>query len=68
MKRSRFVLATILVGSLAASADVAMTKIGEYNISVDGCGGITYAGGNNYYVVRDHNDNNVAVLYPLTTF
>ena len=66
MKKSRFVLATFLAGSLAVFADVAMTKIGEYNISVDGCGGITYAGGNNYYVVRDHNDNNVAVLYPLT--
>ena len=47
-------------------ADVTMTKIGEYSISVNGCGGITYAGGNQYYAVRDHNDNNLAELYPLT--
>ena len=62
-----FVVALAVVGlALSASADVTLTKIGEYDISVNGCGGITYLGDDQYYVVRDHNDNNVAELYPLT--
>ena len=52
--------------AFATEADVTLTKIGEYDISVNGCGGITYLGGDQYYVVRDHNDDNVAELYPLT--
>ncbi len=63
-KYSLFV--AILAGSLATQAAVSMSKVGEYDITVNGCGGITYVGGNMYYVVRDHNDNNVGVLYPLT--
>ena len=59
-------VAAILASSLTAQAAVSMSKIGEYDINVNGCGGITYAGGNTYYVVRDHNDNNKAELYPLT--
>ena len=51
----------------AAGAAVTMTKVAEYDFSVDGCGGITYAGGNRFYILRDHNDaSNKAEVYPVT--
>ena len=46
-------------------ADVTMSKIGEYPFGVDGCGGIAYAGGSQFYVLRDHNASNRSDLYPL---
>ena len=46
---------------------VTMTKVGEYDFSVDGCGGITYAGGDTFYVLRDHDPSDgKAKVYPLT--
>jgi len=67
MKTSKFAILAA-AGALAAGAfaDVSMSKVGEYDIDVNGCGGIAYVGGNSYYAVRDHNDDNVAELYPLT--
>ncbi len=66
MKKIYSLFVAVFAGALAAQAAVSMSKVGEYDITVNGCGGITYVGGNTYYVVRDHNDNNVGVLYPLT--
>ena len=68
-KICRVTVALLAVGlAFNAGANVTLTKIGEYDIQVNGCGGITYLGGDRYYVVRDHNDSSPAVaeLYPLT--
>jgi len=62
-------LLSVLTASaaLCSLGDVTMSKIGEYAFSVDGCGGITYAGGNRFYVLRDHDDTSgKAQVYPLT--
>ena len=66
MKKSRFVLAAILAGSLAAHA-ISVTKGSVYTrpsgaTYPDPLSGITYAGGNLYYAV----DDNDKKLYPLT--
>lgn len=56
----------VLASQLLLGA-VSMSKVGEYAFAVDGCGGITYAGGNLFYVLRDHNDSTGhAEVYPLT--
>ena len=56
--------------SLSAQADsVSITKVGEYDIDVEGCGGITYAGGNSYYILKDHLEPTTAgksTVYQLT--
>ena len=64
----RAVVAAVMacLAFMTAAGQVSLTKIGEYSIEVNGCGGITYLGDDRYYVVRDHNDDNVAELYPLT--
>lgn len=51
----------------AAVGDVTLTKVAEYDFSVNGCGGLAYAGGDQFYVLRDHNDTTgYAEIYPLT--
>ena len=65
MRNSLFALAALC--SVHALAAVTMSKVAEYDFAVDGCGGIAYAGGNQFYVLRDHGANGYAELYPLTT-
>ena len=67
MKKSRFALAAILAGSLAAHA-ISVTKGSVYTrpsgaTYPDPLSGITYAGGNSYYAVAD-NGATVWGLYP----
>ena len=53
------------LAAFAAGAAVTMSKVGEYDFSVNGCGGITYVGGNQFYILRDHDDaSNKAEVYP----
>ena len=64
MRNSLFAFAALC--SVHALAAVTMSKVAEYDFAVDGCGGIAYAGGNQFYVLRDHGANGYAELYPLT--
>ena len=42
-------------------------KVAEYDIDNLGCGGIVYLGGDNYYLLQDHDDSTKkATLYPAT--
>ena len=67
MKSVSKLLCVLLGATCVAEAAVTMSKVGEYDFAVDGCGGITYAGGNQFYVLRDHNDTTGhAEVYPLT--
>ncbi len=59
------VLGLFAAGVCPAHAEVALTKVGEYDFAVNGCGGITSAGGNDFFVLRDHNAANKAEVYPL---
>lgn len=57
----------VLFSACAVQAAVTMSKVGEYDFAVDGCGGIAYSGGNQFWVLRDHNDDTKhAEVYPLT--
>ena len=61
-------IAGLVIGlAVSVQAAVTISKVGEYDFAVDGCGGIAYAGGNSFWVLRDHNDDTKhAEVYPLT--
>ena len=63
-------LAGVVAATLSAAsalAAVTITKVAEYDIDNLGCGGIVYLGGNNYYLLQDHDDSTKkATLYPAT--
>lgn len=64
-KLAGVVAATMTVASIRAA--VTITKVAEYDISNLGCGGIVYLGGDNYYLLQDHDDSTKkATLYPAT--
>ena len=48
-----------------AFASVSMSKVREYTFSIDGCGGITYAGDGHFYVLQDHDSDNKSRVYPV---
>ena len=56
------------VATFAASGAfaVSMTKVGEYRFGIDGCGGITYAGNGQFYILQDHDSSNKSCVYPTT--
>jgi len=69
MKHGLGLTGTILAAGavFTACGGVTLEKVGEYDFGVDGCGGITYAGGNRFYVLQDHDTtDNKARVYPLT--
>ena len=63
-------LAGVVAATLSAAsalAAVTISKVAEYDIDNLGCGGIVYLGGNNYYLLQDHDDSTKkATLYPAT--
>lgn len=59
-------VAAATLSAASALAAVTITKVAEYDINNLGCGGIVYLGGDNYYLLRDHDDSNKATLYPAT--
>ena len=61
-----YAVLAVALAATAASAAVTITKVEEYDIDNLGCGGIVYLGGDNYYLLRDHDDSNKATLYPAT--
>ncbi len=62
-----FVGVALCARPVAAVGDVTLTKVGEYDFAVNGCGGLAYAGGDQFYVLRDHDDTTgYAEIYPLT--
>ena len=62
-----FVGAALCARPVAAVGDVTLTKVAEYDFAVDGCGGLAYAGGDQFYVLCDHNKTTgYAEIYPLT--
>lgn len=65
VKLAGVVMATLTATS--ALAAVTIKKIAEYDINNLGCGGIVYLGGDNYYLLQDHDDTTKkATLYPAT--
>ena len=56
------------VATFAASGAFAlsMTKVGEYSFGINGCGGITYAGNGQFYILQDHDSSNKSRVYPTT--
>lgn len=64
----RVVLSVVsLLGACQGFAEVKIAKLWERDIDdYKGCSGITYAGGDSYYVVQDHDDDGWPKLYPVT--
>ena len=65
------VLGLSVLAAFAAGAAVTMSKVGEYDFGVNGCGAIAYAGGNQFYILQDHADaadggDGYAKVYPYT--
>ena len=67
---ARSVVAALLSAAAVSSfGDVSLDMVAEYDFAINGCGGITYAGGDLFYVLRDHasdvGEDGRAKVYPL---
>ena len=49
-----------------ADAAVSLTKLGEKDLGVEGCSGITHVGGDDFYIAQDHDANGNPTLHPVS--
>lgn len=53
----------LIIWTVGVVSAAKIEKLDEIGFSVNGCGGITYVGGSNYWILRDHDETGNAVLY-----